>query len=64
MKEEMVATIIPPKLPENRDTKIRRIATSSAASSYLPFSTFHLMIKALKAVAIPISNASIMYLLE
>jgi hypothetical protein len=64
MKELIVATIIPPKLPENKEIKTSRIATSSAASSYLFFSILYFMIKALNAVAIPISNASITYLLR
>ena len=54
----------PPKLLANIDAKMIKIIKSNPASSYRSFSNFHLIISKLNEVAIPISNASMTYLLR
>lgn len=60
--DPIVAIIIPPKVPANRADKTMSITTSNIASSYLLCSNFHFTISMLKAAAIAIMTASIIYL--
>jgi len=60
IKDVMVAITRPPKEFANTDAKRIRIKPSSIASSYLLFSSFHLIIIRLEKVAKDISMASML----
>lgn len=60
--DAIVATTSPPKLPANNNEITARRMTSKVPSAYLCFSNLCLIMRKLKATAIPITANSICHL--